>query len=58
MEHLMTTHEAADFLRVHKCTLYRMIYRDQVPAIRIAGVWRFRLEELEQWCATRTIECK
>jgi len=43
---LLKISEAADLLRVHRCTLQRMIKRKALPAVRIGKTIRIRKEDL------------
>jgi excisionase family DNA binding protein len=49
---LMTLQETADYLRVTRSTIHRLLKRNQIPAFRIGRHWRFNLEEIENWCAS------
>jgi excisionase family DNA binding protein len=49
MEPLMTIKEAAELLKMHPTTVYRLARRGQVPAIRIGISWRFIKEDLLAW---------
>ena len=50
---LMTLQETADYLRVTRSTIQRLLKRNQIPAFRIGRHWRFNLEEIESWCSSR-----
>ena len=50
---LMTLQETADYLRVTRSTIHRLLKRNQIPAFRIGRHWRFNLEEIENWCSSR-----
>jgi excisionase family DNA binding protein len=41
MTELMTLQEVADYLRVTKKTVYRLLERDGIPATRVGSQWRF-----------------
>jgi len=41
--------ELADYLRVSRATIYRLLERKQLPAFRIGSDWRFNVEEIDQW---------
>ncbi len=45
----MTIKEAAELLKMHPTTVYRLARRGQVPAIRIGISWRFIKEDLLAW---------
>jgi excisionase family DNA binding protein len=38
---LLTAEELADFLRVHRSTVYRLLRNGQLPAFRVGSDWRF-----------------
>lgn len=48
-EDLMTTEEVARYLRVNKFTVYRLVSRKQLPALRVGNQWRFKRSILENW---------
>jgi excisionase family DNA binding protein len=52
---LMTMQEVADYLRVTRSTIHRILKRNQIPAFRIGRHWRFDLEEIDNWCASRAL---
>ena len=46
---VLTVPEVCEYLRVSRVTVYRMLRRRDLPAFRIAGNWRFNVEDLERW---------
>lgn len=45
---LITVKEAADFLRVHRSTIYRLLKAKRLPgAFRVGSDWRVRRDTLE-----------
>jgi excisionase family DNA binding protein len=50
---VMTLQEVAEYLRVTRSTIHRLLKRNEIPAFRIGRHWRFNVEEIENWCATR-----
>lgn len=46
---LLTVREVADYLHVVTMTVYRMIDRGDLNAVKVGRVWRIRREELEQY---------
>jgi excisionase family DNA binding protein len=46
---LMTVPEVGEHLRISTGTVYRMLKRRSLPAFRLGGEWRFRIEDLERW---------
>ena len=54
----MTPQEAADYLRVHRETLLRIVRMGKIPYLRLPGpgkIYRFRREALERWAEARTL---
>lgn len=46
-ENLMTTREAAKFLRLNPITVQTKARNNALPALRIGNRWRFKQEDLE-----------
>lgn len=49
MEKLLTLYELANYLKLDKFTIYRMVYRKNLPAIKVANQWRFKEKDIEKW---------
>ena len=58
LEKLMTVVEVADYLRLNRFTVYRMIARRELPAIKVTDQWRFRQRDLEAWLEQRSQHSK
>jgi excisionase family DNA binding protein len=52
---LLTVDEVADYLRVSRSTVYRLLKRNQLPAFKIGNDWRFDVEEIDRWRDEREI---
>jgi excisionase family DNA binding protein len=52
---MMTLQEVAEYLRVTRSTIHRLLQRNQIPAFRIGRHWRFNVEEIDNWCASRVL---
>jgi excisionase family DNA binding protein len=46
---LLNSKQAAAFLGIHPKTLQKWARNQQVPAIRMGGLWRFVASELDRW---------
>jgi excisionase family DNA binding protein len=46
---VMTVNELADFLRVHRSTVYRLLKTNSLPAFRVGSDWRFNAETVNEW---------
>ena len=51
MSRLMTTTEAAEYLRLHPVTVRRKARAGEIPFIRLGGQWRFDEAILTEWVA-------
>jgi len=46
---LLTIGEAAEYLRFHPSTVYRLARRGELPAVKVGKQWRLDRETLEGW---------
>lgn len=53
---IMTPKEAAKYLGFHLVTIYRLLKKQMVPAIKIGGQWRFKKDILDSWLLKRMNE--
>ena len=51
MDRLMTTKEAAEYLRLNYMTVYKLAQRGKIPATKVGGNWRFKKDILDEWIA-------
>ena len=49
MDRLMTTKEAAEYLRLNYMTVYKLAQKGKIPATKVGGNWRFKKEILDDW---------
>lgn len=49
MIQLMTVEETADYLRVTKKTIYRLLEKNHIPATKVGHQWRFDKEAIDKW---------
>jgi excisionase family DNA binding protein len=52
---ILTAGEVADYLRVHRSTIYRLLERQELPAFKVGRDWRFDVKEIDRWRAEREI---
>ena len=50
---IMTPKEAAKYLGFHLVTIYRLLKKQEVPATKIGGQWRFKKDILDEWLQNR-----
>jgi excisionase family DNA binding protein len=46
---LMKVKEVAEYLRVHRSTIYRLLRRSAIPTLKIGSNWRFNVEQIDRW---------
>jgi excisionase family DNA binding protein len=51
MDKLWTAEELAEYLNVSKAAIYAMVYRKEIPFLKIGRRVRFRCESVEEWIA-------
>ena len=49
MSELMTLPELAQYLRFTRKTVYRLLKKGSIPAIRIGRKWRFDKDSIDEW---------
>ena len=45
----MTVREVADYLNVDEKTVYRLTKDGRLPGFKVAGAWRFKKEDIDEW---------
>jgi excisionase family DNA binding protein len=45
----MTVREVADYLNVDDKTVYRLTKNGRLPGFKVAGAWRFKKEDIDEW---------
>jgi excisionase family DNA binding protein len=46
---VLTVNELAEYLRVHRSTIYRLLKKGQLPGFKIGSDWRFNVEIIDEW---------
>jgi len=46
---VLTVGELAEYLRIHRSTVYRLLKRRQLPSFKIGSDWRFNVEAIDEW---------
>jgi excisionase family DNA binding protein len=46
---ILTIRQLADYLMVSEKTVYRMLDRNALPAVRVGAQWRFRKQDVDAW---------
>lgn len=48
-ERLLSVDEVAAFLGVKRDTVYKLIDRNKLPALKVGRLWKFRQPEIDAW---------
>ena len=48
---IMTAREVAEYLACHPATIYKILRKGRIPALRVGGGWRFRRSDIDEWIA-------
>ncbi len=46
---VFTVEEVAAYLKVTERSIYTLLTRGEIPAFKVGGTWRFRLDEIDAW---------
>jgi excisionase family DNA binding protein len=46
---VITIGELAEYLHVHRSTIYRLLKKGELPGFKIGSDWRFNVEAVDQW---------
>ena len=55
---MMTVREVAAYLRISRFSVYNMVKKGELPAMKVLNKFRFNLEDLEQYLKKHTINAK
>ncbi len=58
MTNLMTVGEVADYLRVTKKTIYRLLEQGTIPATKVGHQWRFERSSIDDWLQRNSVGVK
>jgi excisionase family DNA binding protein len=48
-ENLLTIAQIAEYLKVDKFTVYRLVTQKKIPAFKVGIQWRFKKEIIDKW---------
>jgi excisionase family DNA binding protein len=54
-DRFLTTEEALEYLQINLRTVYRLIHKGQIPAVRVGRQWRFRKRDIDSWLERRSV---
>lgn len=55
---ILTVEEVATYLKVTERSIYSLLARQEIPAFKVGGTWRFRVDEIEAWTRARPNKTK
>jgi excisionase family DNA binding protein len=56
MEELLTPDELAQYLKVNRRTIYRMLEDNELTfAFKVKGSWRFKQSDIEAWIESQKV---
>ncbi len=58
MAELMTLEEVAQYLRVTKKTIYRLLKQGKIPASKVNQQWRFNSASIDEWLQRNSVGAK
>ncbi len=50
---LLTIQEVADYLRLNRFTVYRLVECGDLPGFKVTDQWRFKTHDVEKWLQSR-----
>ena len=53
---VMTVKQLADYLQIDEQTVYRMARAGKIPAVKVAGQWRFKKDLIDQWLKKESLK--
>lgn len=46
---ILTVRGLAEYMHCHQSTIYRLAKRGEIPAFRLGGGWRFKIDQIDRW---------
>lgn len=56
MNDVLTVTEVAEYLRIHRTTVYRLIKHGGIPYFKVGTDYRFRRDAIDDWMKKQTEE--
>lgn len=53
---IMTVKQVAEYLQMDEHTIYKLSRSGKIPAIKIAGQWRFKKDLIDKWINDSSLE--
>lgn len=55
---MLTVTEVADYLKISRSMIYRLLKRGEIPGLKMGSDWRLYVEEIDRWRAEREIRSR
>lgn len=55
-EQFLTASEVAELLKLNPETVYNLIAKEDLPATKVGGQWRFLESEIHEWFESRRVQ--
>ena len=52
---VMTLNEVAEYLRIPRSTVYKLVQEGRIPGQKVGRQWRFRRETVQAWLDRRQV---
>ena len=46
---ILTIKELSAYLKTSEKTIYRLLSKDEIPAVKVGTSWRFKKEAIDDW---------
>lgn len=53
---IMTVEEVAEFLKLSKITIYKLVKKGQLPGFRVGNSWRFRKDKIVETISKENLD--
>ncbi|GAB6283471.1 MAG: hypothetical protein STSR0008_22410 [Ignavibacterium sp.] len=53
---IMTVKQVADYLQMDEHTIYKLSRSGKIPALKIAGQWRFKKDVIDNWLVEESLK--
>ena len=53
---VLTIKEVADYLRIPKSTLYKLVRESKIPSQKVGRHWRFRKKAIDRWLESTRVD--
>ena len=50
---IMTPEELAEYLRVSRQTIYNLLWRGEIPGMKVGTHWRLKKTDVEKWISQK-----